>query len=63
MILITKILFFILVLCILNVLKNAFLFISAWIYNTKFKISNKNLWLLAVSISYIFTIIFTGFKI
>lgn len=62
MFIIEKILFFLLVMSILEVLKEGFAFAVAWIRDKQMEITDKRLILLASAISYIFTIIFTGFK-
>ena len=60
MMILTKIVVFVLVLSILIVIKEAFLFMMAWMENTKMEITGKRLWLLACAVAYICTIIFTG---
>lgn len=59
-IIVNKIMIFILVLCIVDVIREAFSFIGAWVRNTQMTVTDKRGWLLALSLAYIFTIIFTG---
>ena len=48
---------------ILVVLREGFAFVVAWIKDAKMEITTKRMVILASAISYIFTIIFTGFKL
>ena len=63
MLILEKILFFFLIMSILVVLREGFAFVVAWIKETKMEITTKRMVILASAISYIFTIIFTGFKL
>jgi len=63
MVIATKILFFFLVFAILNVIREAFSFLMAFLTDSKYGITTRRLFLLGVSLSYIFTIIFTGFSL
>ena len=63
MLIVEKILFFILMMSILIVLREGFSFSIAWMKESKMEITQKRMLLLASAISYIFTIIFTGFKV
>jgi hypothetical protein len=52
----------------LNTIRHLYYFIQAWASSTeeiqvKYKITNKSLFLLGVSIAYVLTTIFTGIKI
>ena len=63
MLILEKILFFFLLMLLLVVLRVVFAFIVAWVKDTKMEITTKRMVILASAISYIFTIIFTGFKL
>lgn len=63
MLIVEKILVFMLVMSVLDVIKECFTFVIAIYKETKMDITDKRLWMLAVSISYIFTIIITGFNV
>ena len=56
---IENIILFVLFLSIVNVIKEAFLFISAVVKGVKFETTGLRQWLLAGSIAYICTIIFS----
>jgi hypothetical protein len=60
---IIKIFVFLLILSILVVIKESYELTKAITQKTKFKISKTQLLFLALSIAYIFTIIFTGFAV
>lgn len=60
---ITKIIVFILIVCILNVLKEGFRLGVSFYKNEEYKSSETRTLLTWMSISYILTIIFCGFKI
>lgn len=57
---ITKIAVFVLILSILEVTKCVLAYLSAWAHNTNVEYTKKETWLFALSVAYIFTIIFTG---
>ena len=62
---INKVLILILFMSILNVLRHSYYFLQAWVKSItenpeKYKLSNKSLWILSLSISYILTTIFNG---
>jgi hypothetical protein len=59
----TKIMVFFLIFAILIVLREIFDFVIKVITSGKYEPGKKRLILAAVAISYIFTIIFTGFKL
>lgn len=63
MMIVSKILFFFLVFAILIVIKEFFFFVGSFVTNTKMEVNTKRQMILASAISYIFTIIFTGFSI
>ena len=68
MLIINKILIILLFLAILNTLRHTYYFVQTWFTATeeepvKYRLSNKSLFLLGVSIAYILTAIFTGIKI
>lgn len=63
MAIVTKILVFFLVFAILNVIKEGFIFAGSFLTDRKYEITKTRQVLLGVSLSYIFTIIFTGFSI
>ena len=63
MVIATKILVFFLVFAILNVIREAFSFFMAFLTDSKYGFTTRRLFLLGVSLSYIFTIIFTGFSL
>lgn len=56
---VTKILVFILIFSILNILKEGFMFYKA-LLNNHSNMTTKRLWGIGLSLAYIFTIIFTG---
>jgi len=60
-ILVNKVLILLFVLSILNIIRNIWLIIDSYKKTIKFKLNNKSLILLGISISYFFTIIFSGF--
>lgn len=60
---INKILLFLLFLSSLNVIRVTYFFIQKWIENEKFKLGEKSLFLLGVSISYILLCIFSGINL
>ena len=57
-----KILYFILMFAILNTIRDGISFGFSWLNNKKFEMSKWRLLGLGLSLSYILTIIFTGFK-
>jgi|AntRauTorckE6833_2_1112554.scaffolds.fasta_scaffold00695_23 hypothetical protein len=61
--LVNKILVVVLVLSILNVLKHIFFAVPYLKTNTRYKINNKEMFLLGLSISYIITCILNGISI
>ena len=64
MLIVQKILVFILVFCILYVLKKGLDFAVAFFRNTQFDSDGGKVWLyIGLALSYIVTIIFTGFKL
>lgn len=63
MFLIKKILVFLLMFAILIAVKEGFLFTTSFIKNEKFEISRGRMITLGVALSYILTIIFTGFRV
>ena len=63
-----KVLFIIFILSCLNTLRHGYYFVQAFFKSneevpTKYKLSDKSLLLLGISISYIITVIFTGIQI
>jgi len=58
-----KISLFLLLLSSLNVIRVVYFFIQKWIENEKFKLGEKSLFLLGLSISYILLCIFNGINI
>lgn len=64
MIIAQKIMLFILVFCILYVLKKGMDIVFSYVRNEQFDSENGKVWLyIGLSLSYIATIIFTGFKL
>lgn len=63
MLILEKILFFFLMMSILVVFREGFAFVIAWMKDTKMEMTTKRMVILASAISYILTIIFTGFKL
>jgi len=59
---INKISLFLLLLSSLNVIRVGYFFIQKWVENEKFKLSDKSLFLLGISIAYILLCILTGIK-
>jgi len=56
------------VMSLLNVIRHAYYFIQAWVKSDsenpqKYKLNNKSLLLLSISISYLITTIFNGIKL
>ena len=62
MIILDKILIFVFIFCCLIVLKETFNFVKG-IINAKYEISNKRTLILGLSLSYIITILITGFTL
>jgi hypothetical protein len=67
-IIINKILFMILIMSCLNVARHTYYFIQVWVKSNsenpeKYIVNNKSLWILSVSIAYIFSAIFFGTSI
>lgn len=62
-ILINKLLLIIMVLSVLNVLRNSYFLIQALISGNKYIINNKSLFILGISISYMITSLMTGILI
>lgn len=65
MILINKLLLVMLTMAYLNVFRHAYYFVQAWLKSDsespeKYKVSNKSLWLLSLSIGYVVSTIFYG---
>lgn len=60
---INKLSLFLLLLSSLNVIRVAYFFIQKWIENEKFKLTDKSLFLLGISIAYVLLCIFTGIKL
>lgn len=63
MLILEKIMFFFLMMSILVVFREGFAFVIAWMKDTKMEMTTKRMVILASAISYILTIIFTGFKL
>lgn len=64
MLIVQKIMFFILVFCILYVVKKGIDIAFSYIRNEQFDNENGRVWLfIGLALSYIVTIIFTGFKL
>jgi hypothetical protein len=62
---INKILLIILFMCMLNVFRHAYYFIQAWFKSNtensqKYRLTNKSLWILSLSIAYLLSSIFNG---
>lgn len=60
-----KVLFILLLMASLNVIRHSYYFIQAWVKSSsetpqKYILSNKSLWLLSISISYILNAIING---
>ena len=65
MILINKLLLVMLTMAYLNVFRHAYYFVQVWLKSDsespeKYKVSNKSLWLLSLSIGYVVSTIFYG---
>jgi hypothetical protein len=65
---INKILLMVLIMSCLNVIRHGYYFIQAWVKSDsenpeKYTVKNKSLWILSLSIAYIFTSIFLGVQI
>jgi len=60
-ILLHKFLLLLFILSILNILRNIWFIIDSYKKTVKFQITNKSLLLLGISVSYFFTILFSGF--
>jgi hypothetical protein len=65
---INKILMVLFFLSLLNSIRHLYYFIQTWfisteIENVKYRLDNKSLFLLGLSVAYILTTIFTGFKL
>lgn len=63
--LVNKILIILLLMSILNVIRHTYYFIQAWFKSDserpeKYKLTNKSLWVLSISIAYIISTIFNG---
>jgi hypothetical protein len=58
-----KIFLFLFFLCSLNITRVLYFLIQKWIDNEKFKLSERSLFLLGISISYVLLCIFNGIKI
>jgi hypothetical protein len=63
-----KILVLLFILSLLNIFRHSYYFVQTWVTSTeekpiKYKINDKSLFLLGVSISYVLMTFFTGFKI
>ena len=66
--LLNKVLFIILIMSILSMLRNVFFMVRTWSREksdneTKFAITPKGLWILALSIGYVMMTIFTGISL
>ena len=59
----TKIMVFLLILSILAVVREVFNFLVSWVSNGHYEPEKKRVLIFALALSYIFTIIFTGFKL
>lgn len=60
----TKLFIFLFVLSLICIIKELFFFVQALLYTKdKYITNSKRVWLLGLSIAYIFTTIFTGFSI
>ena len=55
-----KLFLFLLILSSLNVIRVSYFFIQKWVDNEKFKLEDKSLFLLGISISYILLCLFNG---
>lgn len=60
MVLVSKLMLFILFLCIFNVIREAFVFYMCFRYSREYKLSSKRTLGLWASLSYILTVIFMG---
>lgn len=63
MAIVTKILVFLFVFALLDVVKEALILLASYMTDRKFEITTTRQILLGASLSYIFTIIFTGFSL
>lgn len=57
---INKLLLFLLFLSSLNIIRVSYFFIQKWVDNEKFRLTDKSLFLLGISISYVLLCIFNG---
>lgn len=66
--LVNKVLIVLFIMSILNVLRHTYYFIQVWVKSDserpeKYKLNNNSLWILALSIAYTLTAIFSGISI
>lgn len=58
-----KVLLFLFFLSLLNIIRIGYFFIQKWIENEKFKLTERPLFLLGLSIAYVLLCVFSGIKL